>query len=145
MKNKLLSLIVLWSMLIGIIPSYAVESKKDTVITVTLTPEKYIYYYRNDYANTGGVKRMLVDTEGSYSAYSTYAFMAYEIPNGDAATQIDFSTYSPNFRSDRSGGALFWEVRDEIPSVAKGIYASDTAEYTEWSNSSSCIYTFGRV
>lgn len=139
MKNKFISLIVLCSMLMGMIPSYAEKSSGDTFVTVTLTPEKYIYYYRNDYANTGGVKRMLVDTEGSYSAYSTYAFMAYEIPNGDAVTGIDFSVYSPNFRSDRGGGALFWEVRDEIPSVAKGIYASDTAEYTEWSN-----YFYGR-
>lgn len=135
MKRRVISVITLLSIIFSMVSVSAetqTQELTDTIIEVTYTPEKYVYYYHNTYADTGGEKRMLVDTEGEFSAYSTYAFMAYEISNGNAVTKIDFSVYSPNFRSDRSGGSLFWEVRDEIPSIAKGIYVNDTEEYTEW-------------
>jgi len=135
MKKRIISIITLLSIMLSMVSvsaSTQTQELTDTIIEVTYTPKKYIYFYRNTYADTGGEKRMLVDTEGKFSAYSTYAFMAYEIPNSDAVTKIDFSVYSPNFRTDRSGGHLFAEVREELPAIAKGIYASDTEEYEEW-------------
>ncbi len=133
MKKRIISIIVLLSIVMGFTPVMAEAAElTDTTVTVTYTPEKYIYYYRNDYADTGGKKRMIVDTSGTYSAYSTYAFLAYEVPNADAVTGIDFSVYCSTFQDNRSGGTLYSEIMAEIPAILKGEYDETSEEYAQW-------------
>ncbi len=135
MKKRLLSLISICSILIGLIPSYAQEISSDTLITVTQSPEKYIYFYHNDHSDTGGAKRMLVDRGSAYSAYSTYGFLAYTLENAEAITNIDFSVYCDMFYdniSTRTGNTFYAQAREDIPDIAKGTYAEDSVEYTEW-------------
>ena len=105
----------------------------DITVTVTYKPEKYIYFHNKEYITKE--PKLLVDTPSDYSAYSTNAYLAYDIHNPQAIETVDFAVFCNHITDDvknRTGNTFYSRIDSAVADIASGEYDQSTAEYEQW-------------
>ncbi len=133
--KRVISLLSVLCLVLAYLPASADTAKntEDVTVTVTYKPEKYIYFHNKAYIVNS--PKMFVDTPSGYSAYSTNAYLAYNVHNSDAIETIDFSVfcnYITDNISQRSGNTFYSRTDGYMANIAAGEYGQDSAEYKEW-------------
>ncbi|MDY3929728.1 MAG: heparinase II/III family protein [Clostridia bacterium] len=133
--KRIISLLSVLCLVSVYMPVYAdtVNNTEDITVTVTYKPEKYIYFHNKSYVVNS--PKMLVDTSSGYSAYSTNAYLAYDVHNSDAIEMAEFSVfcnYITDNTSQRSGNTFYSRIDGSIADIAAGTYEQDSEKYKEW-------------